>query len=170
MYNWQLWIASPRITSRQRFSKYPSTIDCKVLLWKGNQRVDNNKKCRLLWSVNYKWCWWLENVIIVSYSIYPLFSMHAWVGRFLMKAFQAFLSLARSLLPILSFRSLLITSIHLNFLESSAFTRPSTIFHSFSIFKPLQSSILFYSIPFYCFSSSTEILSSGLTLGLTLHI
>ena len=38
--------------------------------------------------------------------------MLAWVGRFLMKDFQAFLFVARSLLAFLSFRSLVITSFH----------------------------------------------------------
>ena len=43
--------------------------------------------------------------------------MPAWIGRLLIKDFQTFLSLARSLVtfPFLSFKSLLITSFH-NFL------------------------------------------------------
>ena len=41
-----------------------------------------------------------------------MFSMLAWLGRFLIKHFQVFLSLAMSLLAFLSFRSSLITSLY----------------------------------------------------------
>ena len=50
--------------------------------------------------------------IYLSSSSWHLFPMLAWVGWFLMKDFQVFLSLAMSLLTFLSFRSLLITSFY----------------------------------------------------------
>ena len=51
------------------------------------------------------------NIYLSSWS-WHLFPLLAWVGRFLMKDFQVFLSLAMSVLTFLSFRSLLITSFY----------------------------------------------------------
>ena len=72
-----------------------------------------------------------------------LFSILALVGRFLMKNFKVFLSLLRSLLAFLSFRSLLI--LHSMFsrktitnLEDATFTRQSILFQSFQMIKTLH--------------------------------
>ena len=58
-------------------------------------------------------CTWTLIIIslIIIFALAFVF-MRAWVGPFLMKDFQTFLSLARSLLNFLSFRSFLVTSFH----------------------------------------------------------
>ena len=76
--------------------------------------------------------------------------MLVWVARFVITDIQAFLSLARSWLNFLSFRSLLIISLRFpsspsekttTNLEGSAITRPSKLFHFFQMTKLLQCSI-----------------------------
>ena len=101
--------------------------------------------------------------------------MLAWVGQFLMKDFQAFLSFARSLLTFLSFRSLLITLLDV-FLGRSLGTLTLTLkaFHALNrVFSSIlsrwpNSCILIsckHSLMLLIFSlvvsSSAEVLSSG---------
>ena len=108
--------------------------------------------------------------------------MVAWIGRFLMKDFHTFLSLAMSLLTFLSFRSFLITSFHI-FLGHPLWILPLKIIHLLnqalsSILSrwpnhcsllPCKHSLVLFSFSLV-FRSSEEILSSGLTLHINLAI
>ena len=104
--------------------------------------------------------------------------MLAWIGQFLMKDFQAFLSLAMTLLTFLSFRSLLITLFHV-FLGHSLGKLPITLkflhlldeTHSSILSRwPNHCSLLSFSHSLMLFnfslvlSSSAEILSSDRAL------
>ena len=108
--------------------------------------------------------------------------MVAWIGRFLMKDFHTFLSLAMSLLTFLSFRSLLITSFQI-FLGHPLWKLPLKILHLLNqalssilsrwpnhcSLRPCKHSLVLFSFSLV-FRSSEEILSSGLTLQINLAI